>query len=145
MTALSAQATRVENVIRGLTGITSASNNDLSIYAYFYPSDAYVSLLHYYILNGQLVADMTLMTSNPPTGMQIAGSTKTYVIVPSLYQTTGVNLFNYYDSGNNLLTTPIADTNTVKSIQVNLAANLGVNGNQQLNVLVSLRNRKTNL
>ena len=145
MTTLSAQATRVANVVRSLTGIVSADNNDLIIYAYFYPSDAYVSKLHYYIAGGQLRADMTLMTANPPTGTPITTSTKTYVIVPSFYQPTGTNLFNYYDSGNVLLTAPVSDTNTIKMIQVNMATNLTGTANQQLNVQISLRNRKTNL
>lgn len=145
MTTLSVQATRIANVVRGLTGIISANNNDLVIYAYFYPSDAYVSQLHYYVSGGQLKADLTPMTANPPTGTPITASTKTYIIIPSFYQPSGTNLFTYYDAGNTILTPPISDTNIVKSVQINLASTLSSGGNQQQNLLISLRNRKTNL
>ena len=44
-TTLAAQEARIANVLRGTTGIVSAASNDLVVYAYFYPSDAYVSKL----------------------------------------------------------------------------------------------------
>jgi prepilin-type N-terminal cleavage/methylation domain-containing protein len=47
-TELAQQSQRLAKVIRGLTGIISASDNELRAYAYFSPSDAYVSEIRYY-------------------------------------------------------------------------------------------------
>src|SRR5882757_8019597 len=56
-TELSSQDMRMASVIRGITSISSASANDLSAYAYFYPNDSYVSLVHYYLRqNGKSTA-----------------------------------------------------------------------------------------
>lgn len=144
-TSLAAQEARMANVLRGVTGINSAADNDLVVYAYFYPSDTYVSLLHYYVSGGQLLADMTRMSSNPPTGSPVAGSTKTYTIISNLYQVSGTALFAYLDSSNASLPTPVSNLNTIKQIQVNLAAQNSSGGNQAMMLQVSLRNRKTNL
>jgi type II secretory pathway pseudopilin PulG len=94
-TTLAAQEARIATVLRSSTGIVSAANSDLVVYAYFYPSDTYVSKLHYYISGGKLLADMTRMTANPPIGVPVAGSTKTYTIIPNLYQSGGTSLFVY--------------------------------------------------
>lgn len=144
-TSLAAQESRMANVLRGTTGIVSANANDLVLYAYFYPSDTYVSQLHYYLSNGQLLAAMTRMTANPPTGTTVAGSTKTYVIVSNFYQPSGSSVFTYLDSSNAMLTTPVSDLNVIKAIQVNLAAKTSAGNNQTMSVQVDLRNRKTNL
>src|SRR5690348_13452406 len=100
LTDLAAQSQRIANVVRGLTDITSASADDLVIYAYFYPSDAYVSLVHYYLsADGTvLYADVTHMTSNPPTGTVIPGSLRTYTVMPNFRQTAGLHLFEYINA-----------------------------------------------
>jgi type II secretory pathway pseudopilin PulG len=144
-TALAAQEARLANVLRGTTSVVSASGNDLVLYAYFYPSDAYVSKLHYYVLNSQLLATMTPMTANPPTGTPIAASAKTYTIISNLYQNGTTPLFAYIDSSNTALATPVSDLNAIKQIQVNLAATASNGGNQSMNLQVVLRNMKTNL
>ena len=144
-TNLAGQENRVATVLRGTTSIVSASGNDLVLYSYFYPSDANVSLLHYYVSNGQLLADLTPMSANPPTGIPLTANKKTYVIIPNLYQVSGGAIFSYNDSGGNALGTPVSDVNTVQTIQVNLAATLAGGGNEAMNVQVNLRNRKTNL
>ncbi|HSX42692.1 MAG TPA: hypothetical protein VLF59_01260 [Candidatus Saccharimonadales bacterium] len=144
-TNLAAQEARVANVIRGSTGVISAANNDLVLYSYFYPSDAYVSKLHYYISNGQLLADLTPMSANPPTGTLLTAQMKTYTIIPNLYQASGSNLFAYYDASGSTLTTPVSDLNAIKVVQVNLAATATNGGVQSMNLQVSLRNFKTNL
>jgi prepilin-type N-terminal cleavage/methylation domain-containing protein len=144
-TTLAAQEARLTTVLRSVTGILSASNNDLVVYAYFYPSDTYVSQLHYYISNGQLLVDLSRMTSNPPIGTVIAGSSKTYTIIPNLYQGGSAPLFVYIDSSNTNLSSPVTDLNAIKQIQVNLAGTLAAGGNQAMSVQVDLRNRKTNL
>lgn len=148
-TNLDTQAARVANVVRGTTGITSASANDLAIYAYFYPFDTYVSLLHYYLQttgsDTQLMADLTPMSANPPTGTPLTAQKRTFVIIDNFYQPAGSSLFTYLDSSNTPLPLPITDLQTIKGIQVNLATKTSNNGNQAINLLVSLRNRKTNL
>ena len=68
---LSTQAERIANVLRGTTSISNASDNELTVYTYFYPSDAYVSQVRYYVVNGatkRLYADLTPMSANPPLG-----------------------------------------------------------------------------
>ena len=148
-TQLDSQAARVSNVLRGVTDIVSADANDLVVYAYFYPSDTYVSLLHYYVVssNGtmQLKADLTPMSANPPIGTPLTAQMHTFVVINNLYLPTGTNLFDYLSSNGTTLGLPIADLQTIKGIRVNLAAQTASGGNQAIDVQVSLRNRKTNL
>jgi len=149
VTEINAEAMRVSTVLRGITTINSAAANDISIYSYFYPSDTYVSLVHYYLQTSggitKLFADVTPMTANPPTGTLITASEKTYTIIDNYYQPSGGTLLTYLDSSGNALVLPITDLQTIKGVQVNLAAKGSNGSNQALNVQVSLRNRKTNL
>lgn len=146
-TTLAAQSERVATVVRGLTDITSASSNDLQIYAYFAPTDAYVSQVHYYLNASQteLMADVTPMTANPPIGTPITAQKKTYIIIDNFKQSPSTNLFVYLDGTGSPLTMPISDLTTVKSIQINLAVAATPNNNQAMTAQVNLRNRKTNL
>jgi hypothetical protein len=146
-TELAEQSQRVADVLRGLTDIISESANDLMVYAYFSPSDTYVSKVHYYLSASgtQLLADVTAMSANPPIGTPIAGSTKTYTIISNFYQAPGGSLFSYYDASDTAMTLPIADEHTIQDIQVNLAEPVSHSANgQRLSISVSLRNRKTN-
>lgn len=147
-TELASQSHRVANVLRGTTDVVSASANDLVVYAYFSPTDANVSLLHYY-KNGtgtQLLADVTNMTANPPIGVTIPATLKTYTIISNYHTTATVNLFNYLSAGGTILSTPIADLHTIKGIEINLAVpNSSKVTDQAVSIQVSLRNRKTNL
>ncbi len=148
-TQLDSQATRVSNVLRSATGIVSADANDLVVYAYFYPSDTYVSLLHYYVVTSggtkQLKADLTPMSSNPPIGTPLTAQERTFVVINNLYLPSGTNMFDYLSSSGAALGLPITDLQTIKGIRVNLAAQTASGGNQAIDVQVSLRNRKTNL
>jgi len=144
-TVLAAQEARLANVLRSTTSVVSASANDLVLYAYFYPSDAYVSKLHYYVSNGQLLATMTPMSANPPTGTPLTGSAKTFTIIPNFYQDGSTPLFAYIDSSNTALGTPVGDLNAIKQVQVNLAATASNGANQSMTLQVVLRNMKTNL
>ncbi|MEJ0072562.1 MAG: prepilin-type N-terminal cleavage/methylation domain-containing protein [Candidatus Saccharibacteria bacterium] len=144
-TTLAGQESRVSTVLRGATSVVSASDNDLVIYSYFYPSDTYVSLLHYYVSSGQLLADLTPMSANPPTGTPLTANLRTYTIIPNFYQAAGTPTFVYLDSSNAALPTPVTDLNAIKAIQVNLAAKASNGGNQSMTLQVSLRNFKTNL
>lgn len=148
-TQVNTQANRVAQVMRGVTGITSVSANDFQGYSYFYPQDAYVSLIHYYLHTSgkttQLLADVTPMSANPPIGSPLTTKLKTYTIIDNFYQPSGGSLFTYLDTSGNSLSLPISDLQTIKGVQVNLAAKLSNNSNETLSVQVGLRNRKTNL
>jgi prepilin-type N-terminal cleavage/methylation domain-containing protein len=149
LTELSSQEMRIATVVRGLTDVSSAGANDLSVYAYFYPSDAYVSLVHYYLQqnNGveQLMADVTPMSANPPIGSLLTDQKRTYTVIDNFYQPSGGSLFTYLNSSGTALTLPVSDLTTIKGVQVNLATTLKDGGNQSVQVQVSLRNRKNNL
>jgi len=137
-------------VLRGTTDITTIANNDLLFYSYFSPNDANVSQIHYYMsANGkQLLADVTPMTANPPSGTLITAQKQTFVIVTSWFQLPGVNLFNYLDASGSIMPLPISDLHTIKGIQVNLASPTKApsgTGNDAITIQVMLRNRKTNL
>ena len=147
---LATQTHRVGNVVRGLTDITQAGNDELTMYAYFAPDDTYVSLIRYYLNNTQtkLLADVTRMTSNPPIGTPIEGSLKTFTIIDNFYKANNLNTFNYYDGGNGALNIPIADLHTIKTIKINLAIpskSPVATSNTTMSVTISLRSRKTNL
>jgi prepilin-type N-terminal cleavage/methylation domain-containing protein len=147
---LATQTQRIGNVLRGLTDITQASDNDLTAYAYFAPNDTYVSLVHYYLTdnNTKMKADVTRMTANPPIGTLIAESTKTFNIIDNFYLPSGIKTFTYYDIANTLLAAPVADQHTIRSIKVSLAVpskSPVVNSSTSMTITVSLRNRKTNL
>jgi prepilin-type N-terminal cleavage/methylation domain-containing protein len=147
LTNLAQQSQRIASVVRGATDITSVASNDFVMYGYFYPTDAYVSIVHYY-LNGSgtiLYADVTPMTANPPIGTPITASLKTYKIIESFKQTSGLSLFSYLDSNGSALVLPVADLHTIKGVRVNLAVGTATGGNEAINLDVSLRNRKYNL
>jgi len=146
-TDAAAQEQRISSVVRGLTDFISASDTDLQIYAYFFPSDAYVSQVHYYLNAGgtQLLADVAPMSANPPTGTPITAQKKTYTIVDNFKQSSGVKLFVYLDASNLVLPTPVSDTTAIKAVQINLAVAASGGSNQAITTQVSLRNKKTNL
>lgn len=141
---------RVANVLRGSVDFISVGSNDVTVYAYFYPSSQYVSQVRYYLGTGNktLLADVTPMTANPPSGTPITASKKTYTIIPNYYKASGVNLFTYLDASGNALTLPVSDQHIIKGINVTLAVpktDPGASGSQTMSLNVSLRNRKTNL
>ncbi len=148
---LATQSQRIARVLRGLTDITSASSDDITVYAYFTPSDTYVSLIHYYknAAKTQLFADVTQMTANPPIGTPIVSTLRTYTVIDNFYNAGGgLNTFVYLDSASVPLPMPIVDLHTIKGIQINLAVpskEPSANGYISTTVQVSLRNRKTNL
>ncbi len=148
-TQINTEAYRLATAVRSATDINSATSNDLVLYAYFYPSDTYVSLLHYYLSTDSkgthLMADLTPMTANPPAGTAITDKKRTFTIIDSFYTGGGKPLFEYLNAGGNTLSLPITDLQTIKGIRINLAAKGSNGSNQSLNVDVSLRNKKTNL
>ena len=119
---ISQQSQRVTNVLRGATDITSATDYSITVYAYFFPNNQYVSQITYY-LNGSnttLYADVTPMTANPPNGTLLTAQKKTYTVIPYFYQSSGIKLFEYLDANSNTISTPISDLKTIKGIRVNL-------------------------
>jgi hypothetical protein len=146
-TDLATQSQRIGNVIRGTTDLIDPQNNSLELYAYFYPTDSYVSKIKYYLNTGStiLYADVTPMTANPPIGTPITANKKTYKIIDSFKAVSGVNLFTYLNAANTVLTPPVSDLHTVRTIQVSLSAQTATSNAQTINLTLSLRNRKTNL
>ncbi|MCX6725596.1 MAG: prepilin-type N-terminal cleavage/methylation domain-containing protein [Candidatus Saccharibacteria bacterium] len=147
---LAFQSQRIAQVVRGLTDISQASADEITMYAYFYPKDTYASLIRYYTDSTKttLYADVTTMTANPPIGTPIASTKKTYTIISPFYAPTGINTFTYLDSFGATLAMPITDLHTIKEIKITLAVPVKapvVKGNDSISLLVSLRNRKTNL
>jgi hypothetical protein len=134
------------DVLRSIYGIQSESANSLTAYAYFSPADTYVSQIDYYVSGTKLLASVTPMTANPPTGSALTAQTTTYTILSNYFAEPSVSLFTYYDAGGNVLTPPVSDENSIVKIGVNLAepASHNSKNGQQLNITVSIRNRETN-
>jgi prepilin-type N-terminal cleavage/methylation domain-containing protein len=147
-TDLATQSQRVAQVVRGSTDLISAQDYSAEMYAYFYPTDTYVSDIKYYLNTDgtKLMADVTPMTANPPIGTAITANKKTYTIIGAFKKQTGIKLFEYLSSGGTAITTPISDLHTIKGIRINLASLAsGPSGDQVMTLEVNLRNRKTNL
>lgn len=146
---LSRQADRIANVLRGTTSIDAASDNDLTVYAYFYPSDTYVSQVRYRVVSSgssrQLYVDLTPMTANPPLGTLETAKKKSLVVISNFYQPVGGKMFTYLNANGTVLATPVTDLSVVKTVQINLAAQLDNGGTQNMNLQVLLRNKKNNL
>ena len=147
---LSMQSQRVAKVLRGATDVTQATNDEVTVYAYFAPNDAYVSLIHYYKTNGgtKLKADVTPMSANPPAGTLLTAQQRTVTIIDNFYSSASIKTFEYLDAAGATLTLPIADLHTIKGMRVQLAVPITLpsqSGNDRITTEVSLRNRKTNL
>ncbi len=146
---MSAQADRIANVLRGATSIEAAGDNDLTVYAYFYPSDAFVSQVRYYVTtsNGvkRLYADLTPMTANPPLGTLETAKKKSLLLIDNFYQSTGKKLFAYLNANGALITTPVSDLAVVKTVQISLSTEVDNGGVQDIDVQILLRNKKNNL
>lgn len=141
---------RVANVLRGTTDFIAVGDNDVTVYAYFYPNNQYVSQIRYYLnaTNTSLMADVTPMSGNPPSGIPVTTGKKTYTIIPNYYKASGVNLFTYLDASGNTLPMPIADQHIIKGMKIVLAVpkvDASSTSGQTMTLNVSLRNRKTNL
>ena len=150
-TELNRQVSRVSNVLRGTTEVVAADANELTVYAYFYPSDVYVSHLRYYVATigakKQLKDTLTPMTANPPIGSQITAQTREFIVIDDLYQPSGGALFTYLNASGNAILLPIAELSTIKGVRVALAIKTVAagGGDQTVQLQVSLRNKKTNL
>jgi len=147
-TELAGQSQRIADVLRGVTDITNPGANTLTVYAYFSPNDTYVSQVSYFLSSSgkQLMATITPMTANPPTGTLITSKASTYTILSNYTAPTSGSLFQYYDGSGTLMTQPITDEHSILQIQVNLSEPQNHSSKPlTLTTTVSLRNRKTNL
>lgn len=147
---LAIQSQRIANVLRGLTDITQASADGITMYAYFVPNDTYVSLIKYYKNpeGTKMFAEVTPMTANPPIGSLITAKKRTFTVIDNLKTVSGVSNFVYLDSAGGTLAMPISDLRTIKGIKVNLAVPVDgptKGGNSTISLSIALRNRKTNL
>lgn len=147
---MAASSQRLANVLRGTTDFLAVGDNDVTVYAYFYPKNAYVSQVRYYLntRNNALLADVTPMTGNPPAGTPITANKKTYTIISNYYKAPGVNLFTYLDAAGNPLPLPVSDQHIIKGMKLVLATpgpDTAPNTPQTMSLNISLRNRKTNL
>ncbi len=143
---LSTLSARITKVVRGTTGIVTASPNTLTIYGYFSPQDTVIKKIRYFISGTNLNIGVT-----PPSG---TAPNYIYNAADEVVTTTRVDLsmgsnsmFTYYDDSGNVLPNGFA-VGQVKAIGVYVAANPRV---KQLSVpiavttRVTLRNFKTNL
>jgi len=102
----------------GAYPIISANENDLVIYSDI-DKDGVTERVHYYLSGGALKTGITDPAGLPPVypaGDQIVNDVSKYVV------NTSTPVFSYYDSGNNLLTTP-ANVNEVRMVKVHLETN----------------------
>ncbi|PID31169.1 hypothetical protein CSA80_04030 [Candidatus Saccharibacteria bacterium] len=151
---MSTQADRIANVLRGATSIESAADNELTAYAYFYPSDEFVSQVRYYIVENdgvkRLYVDLTPMTANPPLGTPDTAHKKTLLLIDNFYQPSGGaapggSLFAYRNANGTLLSTPVADLTVIKNVRVSLFTRVDDGGVQTIQIQIVLRNKKDNL
>lgn len=148
---LAYQSQRVSSVVRTTTDIISASPNDLTMYAYFWPNDNYVSKIRYYLGDGnkKLLAEVIPMSANPPIGIPITGSARTYTVIENYSYQPSIYLFEYLDSAGVALGTPVTDLYTIKGVKINLTVptrtNVPTSDTSTISSQVTLRNRKTNL
>lgn len=147
---LSEKSQRISRVLRGGGDITEATNDAITIYAYFSPADQYYSLIRYYKdpTNTKIMADVTPMTSNPPIGTPITAQKVTYTILDDFYNDPASKTFEYLDSAGGVMALPIADNHTIKGLRVNLVTaspRSPATTKTAISTDVSLRNRKTNL
>jgi hypothetical protein len=141
---------RITKVVRGMNYIETANSDTITAYSYFAPNDQYTSKIRYY-LNGtqdKLLAEVTPMTADYPTGTLITAQTKTVTIIDKFYKIPGVPTFVYFDANYDELTSPVTDLQSIKNITVQLQVKkYESNADDYVSskVTVSLRNRKSNL
>lgn len=148
---LAYQNQRVAGVIRSSVDVNTANENEIEVYAYFWPNDAYVSKVRYYLTenNTKMLADVTPMSENPPLGTPLVDKMKTYTILNKFSLNNNVRTFDYLDSAGNNLNMPITDLYTIKGVRINLGVPVSEvkkdSFTNNTSVQVTLRNRKTNL
>ena len=139
------QTQRVARVMRGAVEIVNAQHNEVTLVAYFAPSDDIVSKVRYYVDGGALKADVTPYTANPPAGTPIPSQLRTTTIVSSYFNPSGNPIFRYYDANGNAYPTPDVELTMVKGVSIELSARGAKDKVVTSTVRVTIRNAKTNL
>lgn len=147
---LSDKTQRISRVFRGSGDITEATNDSITLYAYFSPGDTYYSVIRYYkdSTKTKIMADVTPMTADPPIGQPIPQNKVTYTILGNFYNDPTIKTFEYLDSSGAAMSLPVADLHTVKGLRVTLTTaskSSPEKTKSSMTAEVSLRNRKTNL
>jgi len=138
---------RVTKHLRQTQSIESAANQDLIIYAYYYPNDPAPDRLHFAVVDDILTLGVVRPSGEAPNF--------TYLLNTETSEIAAVNLsndqnpiFKYYDLNGNLLASP-PNPASIKMIEINLwiGAGQGVTLPPPLllSTKVSLRNLKNNL
>jgi type II secretory pathway pseudopilin PulG len=143
---LTTLAARMTKVIRGATGIVSATDNSLIIYGYFSPADTQVKKIRYFINGTNLNIGVTPPTGTAPNYTYNSANEVITVTRVDL-QMEGNALFRYYDENGVLLPNGFS-LSQVKGVGVYVAANprtKQLSKPVSLSTQVTLRNFKTNL
>ena len=145
---LSVQTQRLAKVIRGLSDISQASANEITLTAYFSPQDQVVSQVRFYRSpdGSKLYIDQTPYTANPPYGTLLTAQKKTTLLIDNLNYNGSTTTFRYLDSAFNELPSGFTNLKLIKGVEITLTSK-NSNDTSQLSMTtkVALRNRKTNL
>lgn len=142
---VASQTQRIARVIRGAVEVKNAQNSEVTMVAYFAPSDDIVSQVRYYVQDNKLLADVTPYTANPPSGVPKPSEMRTATIVSSYFNPTGVPIFRYYDANGQAYPTPNVELTMIKGISIELFARGAEGKVASSTVRVTMRNAKTNL
>lgn len=137
---------RTSRVLRGVTQITTATGNSLTVYAYFSPADSVVDQVTYTVSGSQFSVSVITPTGTAPNYTYNVANQKTTILTNYIVDAP-TPAFSYYDDQGNALTGTFATTQ-IKQIALYLATNpnpqiLKVPVSDQ--TAVTLRNMKTNL
>lgn len=138
---------RIAKYLRQTQSIESAANQELIIYAYYYPDDPAPDRLHFSIANSTLILGVISPLGLAPNFTYSQETEVTQIVAVNL--SNGQNpIFKYYDLNGNLLASP-PNPAGVKMIEINLWIGAGPGITLPpallLSTKVSLRNLKNNL
>jgi len=138
---------KVTKYLRQAQSIESAANQDLIIYAYYYPTDPAPDRLHFAIANENLTLGVIRPSGEAPDFTYLQDSETTQIIATNLANDQNP-IFKYYDLNGILLTSP-PNPAAIKMVEINLwiGAGSGITLPPALllSTKVSLRNLKNNL
>ncbi len=138
---------RIAKYLRQAQSIESAANQELIIYASYYPDDPAPDRLHFSVVNSNLILGVIRPQGTDPNFTYPQDSETTQIMAINF--SNGQNpIFKYYDLNGNLLVSP-PNPASIKMIEINLwiGAGQGVTLPPPLllSTKVSLRNLKNNL
>lgn len=138
---------RIAKYLRQAQSIESAANQELIIYASYYPDDPAPDRLHFSITNSTLILGIITPQGLAPDFTYSQETEVTQIVAVNL--SNGQNpIFKYYDLNGNLLTSS-PNPASIKMIEINLWIGAGPGITLPpallLSTKVSLRNLKNNL